>query len=447
VDRPIVFHKLESVIVDLRTKQLETAARVLFLGATTSERQTCHVDDDDEDINNNVVLDPGTLDAANHPSVDELDQQVAHFEASGIWEPLPALSSRVNASPEVGVLLAGAIGGSPPEVGVLLTGARTTRRKSSQRVQFSSKCECDECPDTAVANVRGVSPTHSYEHSREVRHAAMVNYLKFHRIEEVDEKKIAKSALGITGWAFTHVRDWIDVDLKVEDEDDRQSSCVSIRTYEPNETPTETETTDTIAAIRRSRVRNLVRDSVGHEKFDLLTSIGAIEQVLDSVEAHIMTTDDESDVLGVDTWIDTEIEITLDSGCCEHVMDLGDAPGYGAFIVESAGSKRRQNFVVGNGQRVPNEGQIVLNLEGDLGLQSGKRKMTSTFQVAEVTRPLMSVSRVCDKGMRCIFEDTHALIIDKKTGREVAKFERQGGLYIARMKLKPPEGFAGPAPP
>ena len=248
-------------------------------------------------------------------------------------------------------------------------------------------------------------------------------------------------------WAFTHVRDWIDIDLKVEDDDDRQSSCVSIRTYEPNETPTETETKDTIAAIRRSRVRNLVRDSIGREKFDLLTSIGAIEQVLDSVAAHIMTTDDESDVLGVDTWIDTEIEITLDSGCCEHVMDLGDAPGYGAFIVESAASRRRQNFVVGNGQRVPNEGQIVLNLEGDLGLQSGKRKMTSTFQVAEVTRPLMSVSRVCDKGMRCIFEDTHALIIDKKTGREVAKFERQGGLYIARMKLKPPEGFAGPAPP
>ena len=46
-----------------------------------------------------------------------------------------------------------------------------------------------------------------------------------------------------------------------------------------------------------------------------------------------MTTDDESDVLGVDTWIDTDIDITLDSDCCEHVMDLGDASGYGAFLV------------------------------------------------------------------------------------------------------------------
>ena len=72
--------KADQVIVDLETKQLETAARCCPLGATTSEHQTCHLDDDDKDINNNVVLDSGTLDVANHPSVDKLNQQVAHFE-------------------------------------------------------------------------------------------------------------------------------------------------------------------------------------------------------------------------------------------------------------------------------------------------------------------------------------------------------------------------------
>ena len=113
------------------------------------------------------------------------------------------------------------------------------------------------------------------------------------------------SALGITGWAFANVFDWSEVDLKV-DNDNRQSRCVSIRTHEPN------ETLDTIAAIRRPRVRSIVRDSIGPDKFDLLTSIGAIDVVLDSVEAHIMTTDDKSYVLGVDTWVDSDIEITLD---------------------------------------------------------------------------------------------------------------------------------------
>ena len=62
-----------------------------------------------------------------------------------------------------------------------------------------------------------------------------------------------------------------------------------------------------------------------------------------------MTTDDEEpERLSMDC-IDAEIEICLDSGCCKHVMDLWDAPGYSAFLTESPGSKRQQKFIVGNG--------------------------------------------------------------------------------------------------
>ena len=68
----------------------------------------------------------------------------------------------------------------------------------------------------------------------------------------------------------------------------------------------------------------------------------------------VSTDDDEGDILGVDSWVYTELEITLDSGCCEHVTDLGDIPGYGTFLAESDGSRRRQNFVVGNGLKFPN---------------------------------------------------------------------------------------------
>ena len=128
----------------------------------------------------------GILEAIDRPSV------------AGIWEPLLALSLRANASPEVGVLLAWEMVGSPLEIGVLLASAneerRTKRRKSSQRVRFPPTCPCDDCPNL-----------HSYEHSREVRHAAMTNYCKFHFVKEIDEKKIAASALGITGWAVTNV--------------------------------------------------------------------------------------------------------------------------------------------------------------------------------------------------------------------------------------------------
>ena len=75
--------------------------------------------------------------------------------------------------------------------------------------------------------------------------------------------------------------------------------------------------------------------------------------------------------------------------------------------------------------------------------------MSSIFQVAEITRPLMSVSRICDQDMVCIFEKTHARVVDPK-GNTVARFERDGGLYTCAMKLRKPAepsstpGFARP---
>ena len=108
------------------------------------------------------------------------------------------------------------------------------------------------------------------------------------------------------------------------------------------------------------------------------------------------------------------------------------------YVVESAGSKRGQHFVVGNGEKVPNEGQLCLNMEFD-----GK-PIQSVFQAAEVTRPLMSVGRVCDQGLRCNFNDKEALVLDKND-RVVCRFERKGGLYVAKLRLNSPELFARPA--
>ena len=122
-------------------------------------------------------------------------------------------------------------------------------------------------------------------------------------------------------------------------------------------------------------------------------------------------------------------------------MDLGDAPGYSAFLTESPGSKRQQKFIIGNGARVPNEGQLLLNMESSA--TSGVMKRQSCFQIAEVTRPLMSVSRVCDQGLECQFNETEARILDK-SGKSLVTFQRQRVLYISKMRLKPPEGFGGP---
>ena len=75
------------------------------------------------------------------------------------------------------------------------------------------------------------------------------------------------------------------------------------------------------------------------DALDVMDSVAA--QVRAHAECHVMTTDDKNlECLSMD-WDDTEIEICLDSGCCEHVMDSGDAPGYSTFLTESPGSKRQ----------------------------------------------------------------------------------------------------------
>ena len=101
------------------------------------------------------------------------------------------------------------------------------------------------------------------------------------------------------------------------------------------------------------------------------------------------------------------------------------------MITESPGSKRNQNFIVGNGSKVPNEGQVLLNLETTV---SGKPSLIkSIFQVADITRPLMSVSRMCDQGLSAVFSATDAQIKNKQN-ETVCTFQRRGGLYVTTMK-------------
>ena len=65
-------------------------------------------------------------------------------------------------------------------------------------------------------------------------------------------------------------------------------------------------------------------------------------------------------------WSDIDIDVVLDSGCSDHVMNVElDAPGYP--ITPSDGSRSGRGFIVGNGERIPNEGQATVNLRATNG--------------------------------------------------------------------------------
>ena len=97
--------------------------------------------------------------------------------------------------------------------------------------------------------------------------------------------------------------------------------------------------------------------------------------------------------------------------------------------------------MMGDGGTIPNLGQKHLNLADNV--VGGD--VQSIFQIAAVTRPLMSVGRICDEGHNITFDNTCAVVRDKE-GRELCRFHREPscGLYVAKLKLKSPAGFGRP---
>ena len=107
----------------------------------------------------------------------------------------------------------------------------------------------------------------------------------------------------------------------------------------------------------------------------------------------------------------SNFEIALDAGAGEHVASRKVAAEY--TVEEPAGSRAGQHFIAAGGARIPNEGQFTLELRS-LGFERKKgRDITSTFQVAKVTRPLWSVGRICDEGFDVKFTNSEAYVVTK----------------------------------
>ena len=122
------------------------------------------------------------------------------------------------------------------------------------------------------------------------------------------------------------------------------------------------------------------------------------------------------------------IKITIDSGAGNHVAAPQDIEGFS--VQPSKASKRGQGFIAANGSKILNLGEAKVGMKEPSG-----KSISSTFQVAEVSRPLYSVSKICDEGCDVHFCATHASVI--KGGVEVARFPRERGLYVAEMVLQP----------
>ena len=138
-----------------------------------------------------------------------------------------------------------------------------------------------------------------------------------------------------------------------------------------------------------------------------------------------------------DGWV--KVRGVMDSGASEAVAPPTMCPHY--EITPSPGSLAGQSYVSASDDLIPNLGEQVLDAETMDG-----RACQLKYQMADVTRPLNSVSEICDaggvEGQHVVFGRYGGCIINLDTGRRTP-FSREEGIYILDTWIKPPKN--GPA--
>ena len=142
-------------------------------------------------------------------------------------------------------------------------------------------------------------------------------------------------------------------------------------------------------------------------------------------------------VTNPDEWI--EIEVTVDSGACETVMPASMARH---IEISKSLSAHGAEYEVANGQTIPNLGERRCLLM-TLGAAVAKK---ITFQVADVHKPLLSISRCADMGFQCHLGKEGGYMEDTVTLERVP-LHRVDNLYVMKAWIKrdpDQQGNSGP---
>ena len=143
------------------------------------------------------------------------------------------------------------------------------------------------------------------------------------------------------------------------------------------------------------------------------------------------------------------IDVAADTGSVAHVAAPKDLPG--SIPVVKPPSGRLRNFVAANKTPIANHGTAEVLLEMEDGCQ-----VVNSFNVADVSRPLHSISVICDAEHEVLFTKGCGTVVPAGSlsrylayVRNVARYPRRGGLYVARMKARDPKrgkrpGFTRP---
>ncbi len=175
-------------------------------------------------------------------------------------------------------------------------------------------------------------------------------------------------------------------------------------------------------------------------------------QARSTINEHVMPLeyeDEDDDEMVMDLEEEVEVYVASDTGSVAHVVGPKDLPG--SIRVRAPPSGKVRNFVGAGGDGIKCHGEATVEL-----LQENGNVVSTDFQVADVVRPLHSVSKICDG----TGEKHHEMLYTRECGyvvpegtlsrflaqvNVITRYPRRGGLYVAKMKARRPRPRPSPA--
>ena len=124
-----------------------------------------------------------------------------------------------------------------------------------------------------------------------------------------------------------------------------------------------------------------------------------------------------------------EVEVIVDSGACETVMPRNLCQLIP--IVPSAQSIAKVEYQMASGKDIPNLGERHCEVYAE----GSPHPLLMHFQVADVHRPLLSLSKAADMGFRSYLDDNGAWLEDVENC-ECLPIERKGDSYVMKLWVR-----------
>ena len=152
-------------------------------------------------------------------------------------------------------------------------------------------------------------------------------------------------------------------------------------------------------------------------------------------DISLITPMEDSQVLNLNqkmVWV--QVPCAVDSGACANVTP------YGIFSLEQSLVKLDPKYFGADGSPIENLGALVA-----LGTSEEGVEMKIDFDIAKVTRPLLSVHKMTSNGHRVIFNDNGGYIQVKGTNTRV-NLRQEGRLFMLDLWVKVPQDIADSSP-